>query len=294
MNNKAPDIGSRIASALLDQVLGLLLRAVIWIVFIISVGQSGPFGSPVNPFSLFTDYTFALVFIGFSTLYYLKDIFSGRSIGKRILGLQIVNNKSNLPASPVRTVLRNFGFLLWIVEVVMILASPSKRLGDLIAGTKVVSTIRPQKIKFPFYQYLCALLLSVAVSAIMYAPFYGAGSLTNTEPETAEEFNETVVKEKQEVTEDLAAFFEKKYETEFESVVLSAQQKPGASTTMITGSFILKKDLFESGEVNTLKERIRDDLHEKMRGKSFDADITIVYTEGDEPKITHLTESLNE
>lgn len=70
-------------------------------------------------------------------IYFCKDSVNGRSIAKRILKLQVVDNASGRPASPLQCVIRNMFCMLWPVEVIIVLASPSRRLGDIIAGTRV-------------------------------------------------------------------------------------------------------------------------------------------------------------
>jgi uncharacterized RDD family membrane protein YckC len=71
-------------------------------------------------------------------LYFCKDIFNGRSIAKRILGLQVVNNSTGKVASPVRCFVRNITCVLWPIEGIVAIVNTSRRLGDRIAGTKLV------------------------------------------------------------------------------------------------------------------------------------------------------------
>lgn len=67
-----------------------------------------------------------------------KDGFGGQSIGKRLLGIRVVQGSTgescNLPRSFVRNVLGAFG----IVDAAFALGSKRQRLGDLAAGTSVV------------------------------------------------------------------------------------------------------------------------------------------------------------
>jgi uncharacterized RDD family membrane protein YckC len=74
-------------------------------------------------------------------LYLNKDIFSGRSIGKRMTGLQITENIAEGPPGPLRCLVRNFFSLLWPLELVVLLFNPGRRVGDFVAGTRVVPTI---------------------------------------------------------------------------------------------------------------------------------------------------------
>lgn len=72
------------------------------------------------------------------TYFLCKDIFRGRSIGKRSQGLQLVMKKDGGPVSYARMVLRNLTIIIWFVELVVMLVNPKQRLGDMICGTTVV------------------------------------------------------------------------------------------------------------------------------------------------------------
>ncbi len=76
-------------------------------------------------------------FVGFA-LYLCKDNIGGRSIAKRIMKFVVVDNSSGEPARPIRTLIRNAFCILWPIEVIITLFNPSRRLGDYVAGTKVV------------------------------------------------------------------------------------------------------------------------------------------------------------
>ena len=67
-----------------------------------------------------------------------KDFFRSKSIGKRIFGLTIVNKSDSKPATNVQCLIRNLTILIWPIEVITLLFSSNERIGDLIAGTKVV------------------------------------------------------------------------------------------------------------------------------------------------------------
>ncbi|MEO8517472.1 MAG: RDD family protein [Flavobacterium sp.] len=67
-----------------------------------------------------------------------KDIFGGQSVVHRILGYQVVDVKTNKPASKLKCMLRNVTAPLWIIEGVFLLVNPKRRLGDFIAGTSLI------------------------------------------------------------------------------------------------------------------------------------------------------------
>ena len=67
----------------------------------------------------------------------IRDLFGGRSVGKRILKLKVVDANSGEKATPLALFLRNTTWLLGPVEAI-VLVTTDTRLGDRIAKTKVV------------------------------------------------------------------------------------------------------------------------------------------------------------
>ena len=67
-----------------------------------------------------------------------KDIFNGQSVVHRRLGYLVVDSKTNVQASKIKCMLRNVTAPLWPIELIFLLASPKKRLGDFIAGTSLI------------------------------------------------------------------------------------------------------------------------------------------------------------
>lgn len=64
-----------------------------------------------------------------------KDFLNGKSIGKRLFGIQ-VQNLNNQKASEWRSSLRNFLPIIPI-DLLFTFVSPKRRIGDLIAETKI-------------------------------------------------------------------------------------------------------------------------------------------------------------
>lgn len=75
--------------------------------------------------------------IGFA-IYFCKDCLNGQSVSKRILKLQLVDNTTGQVASPWKCFVRNIFLILWPIEAIVALKNPSKRLGDKVAGTKLI------------------------------------------------------------------------------------------------------------------------------------------------------------
>ncbi|MBL4643491.1 MAG: RDD family protein [Flavobacteriaceae bacterium] len=78
-----------------------------------------------------------LFFLLFS-IYFNKDGIKGKSPAKRFLGFVVVDNKTGVIANPIKTVLRNSTLIIWPIEVIVSIFSPSRRIGDYIAGTKLI------------------------------------------------------------------------------------------------------------------------------------------------------------
>ena len=71
-------------------------------------------------------------------LYFCKDIFNGRSLSKRILKLQVVDNETDQVATPLQCFVRNIFCMFWPIEAIVALTNTKRRIGDRVAGTKLV------------------------------------------------------------------------------------------------------------------------------------------------------------
>jgi uncharacterized RDD family membrane protein YckC len=102
------------------------------------------------------------------SIYFCKDCINGQSPAKRIFKQQVVNNKTGLPAKPLRCFVRDVFIIVWPVEVVALLISPSRRIGDYVAGTKVVPfESGTEKATINFLQIAIAYGLSFAISMLV-------------------------------------------------------------------------------------------------------------------------------
>lgn len=114
--------------------------------------------------------------IGFA-LYFCKDSINGRSIAKRALKLQVVENSSGKVASPIKCFVRNIFCILWPIEVIVTLASPSRRIGDMVAGTRVIP-FNPEleKPKINYGQIGLSIILAYGIMVLVMLPFEGIKS----------------------------------------------------------------------------------------------------------------------
>ncbi|MEA1784882.1 RDD family protein [Arenibacter sp. GZD96] len=83
--------------------------------------------------------TFSVVFFFMMFIYINKDFFNAKSPAKRILGYQVINRKTEKPASELQCFVRNLTIAVaWPLEVIFGLINPERRIGDFLANTKVV------------------------------------------------------------------------------------------------------------------------------------------------------------
>lgn len=114
---------------------------------------------------------------------FCKDSFGGRSIGKRILGYQVIDNKTNLAARPFKCLIRNLTYILGIFDVAMMFYhSKGYRIGDYITHTHVEKVDKPlQKTKWfeAFMVIICVFVIIVFINMLLnyYASSLGLWGL---------------------------------------------------------------------------------------------------------------------
>lgn len=115
--------------------------------------------------------------LGFS-LYFNKDLYLGRSLAKRILNLQIVEVKTNRPATPLRCLVRNITIILWPIEVIVLLINSERRIGDFTAGTKL-TIYDPEQHKEKINWALIVIALIIGILVSYFTMIYPMELLTN-------------------------------------------------------------------------------------------------------------------
>jgi uncharacterized RDD family membrane protein YckC len=91
-------------------------------------------------------------------LFMLKDSFAGKSLGKLMTGLTVINMDTGRPIGPITSMLRNLLFLLPFFPLVELIVAnvrqDKRRLGDLMANTIVVkdAMLVPAAIVAPVYR----------------------------------------------------------------------------------------------------------------------------------------------
>ncbi|HYG03819.1 MAG TPA: hypothetical protein VD927_15325 [Chryseosolibacter sp.] len=110
-----------------------------------------------------------------------KDFFGGQSPVHRKLGYKVLDARSKETASKIQCMVRNLTGPIWPIEALFILVNPSRRLGDIIAGTILaeVSTSDPESILADIKEFrfdrdtivtLLLSILSVTAFNILFDP----------------------------------------------------------------------------------------------------------------------------
>ena len=107
------------------------------------------------------------------SIYLNKDGIKGKSPAKRILGLIIVDNKTGEIANPIKSVVRNITLIFWPIEVIFSIFSPERRIGDYIAGTKVILDDKTLKTELKVGQIIFSLIIGIIFMFLIIALQFG-------------------------------------------------------------------------------------------------------------------------
>ncbi|GLU53128.1 RDD family protein [Dyadobacter frigoris] len=170
-NPSTVSAGSRLASMLLDHFIMSMIAVSFSIPAMISTFSNAfETSHDQQDIDVFGGNFFFFSLIGFA-LYFCKDAIDARSPGKRILKTQVVNNSDGLPASPVKCMVRNIFCVLWPIELVVTIISPSRRIGDFVAGTKVVPFENESAYKPDYSKLGLSVILAYGIMIAVSYPF---------------------------------------------------------------------------------------------------------------------------
>lgn len=191
-----PEPGLRVAAFILE----FFIMFVIIMVFDIPAMDHDSFGlfritHESYKLELFNDPGVYLSLFGFSLLFF-KDCINGQSIAKRLIKLQVVDNKTGAVATPMQCFVRNLTVFILPLEVLVILAQPERRIGDQIAGTKLVkySRLTNNKTERPVKKYILPLLLAYAIFVALAFGLTKISFNNPVAPFVAASYNETKTK----------------------------------------------------------------------------------------------------
>ena len=182
MDKREITAGSRIGAMLLDHIVMCFIIALLAMPVMSMEFKDAFKDNPFNTKSTI-DWTMIIMVFGLS-LYFNKDMIQGKSIAKRALKQEVINIKTGEVASSIKCLIRNITIVLWPIEVIAVLISPSRRIGDFIAGTKVdyISEERNSKPKVNTKNLLISLFIGfglIYASSFLFSNNFGNGALDN-------------------------------------------------------------------------------------------------------------------
>ncbi len=140
-----PKVITRLSSMFLDHIIMTLVLLPLFIGYILLLAAIFSASYPDN-LSVNAMASYGIILIPF-LVYVGKDSFGSRSAAKRMTGLNIIDNSTLKPASSFQCFLRNIFIPIWPLEVLITVFNPTRRLGDLIANTKVIVAPKESGIK---------------------------------------------------------------------------------------------------------------------------------------------------
>lgn len=158
MNN----IKIRLASVILDC---LIIPCVLVIIAsIIFIFQNLAFGHPEEQgYPLWLEFSYTIFYLLIFSTFFNKDAIRGKSPAKKILNLIVVNNKTGRIATPINSVIRNLTIIIAPIELIFIFFSPERRIGDYIAGTKVINDNKKLNVELKKSQVLISQIIGLII-----------------------------------------------------------------------------------------------------------------------------------
>jgi uncharacterized RDD family membrane protein YckC len=273
-SKKEITIGIRLASMLLDHFIMTFAMFIPILPFMI-IEMKDMFEvshEQTSPEPTFVIYGFILAFV----MYFNKDFFNGRSPAKRLLKIQVVNNKTDEVAGPLKCLLRNLTIAIWPIEVIFVLFNPQRRLGDYIAGTRIEQYDNDRVSKrTEFKDYLIPLAVGLLFTYLITLPFTKLTESWNKE-------NSKYIKESynENLSQKLTSFMSFRFSNCSDSVSIRFYDKiQNDSLKFISLLFFANNEnLLESSSMFTdLEKQITDTLNVKLAPKTYVFNGKIIY-----------------
>lgn len=168
---KETNAGTRLASMLLDHTVMTFVAMIFFLPGMISTFSGAFEVSHEEPELFGSGGSIYIMIIGFA-LYFCKDSINGRSIAKRALNIQVVDNRTGEAASALKCFVRNIFCFLWPIEVIVVMVRPARRIGDMIAGTRVVTFDKQAPRSQPdYWQVGISLILAYGLTLLFMLPY---------------------------------------------------------------------------------------------------------------------------
>jgi uncharacterized RDD family membrane protein YckC len=245
------------------------------------------FGLPLFTLELFTDLKgtstlgFAdsmgpleyISYVGIA-FYFCKDCINGRSIAKRLFRFQVVNNTTGETASPLRCLVRNLFIIIWPVEVVVSLLNTKRRLGDLVAGTRLAVYQPKTETELKTGQIALSLIIAYAFMMSLIFVFYNIMYLEGRNNEFVERsYNAAASKKLHQLFSDSLDY---KANTK---VKVYDSTRSGASHYIVLKVDLNTNYLKDSKTKGKITEKIKDLIYSVYNPDSLRGDLEIIYRE---------------
>lgn len=138
MNPHPVNAGIRLSTMVLDHVFMTFIAMIFYLPVLIANFATGFKVTHDQDDAAFMSGPMMYIGLFGFALYFCKDMFNGRSLSKRIFKLQLIDNKTGEVASPLQCLVRNLFCIIWPVEFIVALVNTGRRIGDRVAGTRLV------------------------------------------------------------------------------------------------------------------------------------------------------------
>jgi antitoxin component YwqK of YwqJK toxin-antitoxin module/uncharacterized RDD family membrane protein YckC len=267
-------IGIRLASMLVDHFIMTFAMFIPIIPFMI-IGMKDVFNISHEQTSKDPAFIIYGFILGFA-MYFNKDFFDGRSPAKRILKIQVINNKTGEVAGPLKCLLRNLTIPVWPLEAIFIIINPQRRLGDYIAGTRIETYDSDNKrVKKELKDYILPITIGLLFTYLLTLPFT---MLSDSWKQEDVKFNRDSYNPI--VSNDLTSFLSYRLRDYCDSTSIKLfDEIENDSLKYVSLLFYINdEDLLENSSMySSLKQMIIDTLNLKISKKAFILSGKIIY-----------------
>lgn len=294
---KTPEVGNRLAMMALDHILfsvgSAIIMLPIWFIFVFKTIKEGGPNPETGGEAIFGGIQLMLIgYIFIMAVYMNKDAINGRSPAKRILGARVVNMSDGQTASPMKCMVRNLTLIFWPIEALLaLLTSDRRRLGDYLAGTRVVMQAPdnpPPALNWG--KILTAYLIGVGILGLCMLPVYFfMGALENAARERAELFQSIDDGETSDATSlssemdaSLAVMLEPVLSDYLSDIdVQTTEQSPDNYVVDLSGIALLDDLMNDDEQLDMVKKMAQKTLEEKLPEASLPVKGRIVIRSAD-------------
>lgn len=123
--------GKRVLAGLIDLIIACIIQFILMIFFIVV-----PVILRAEQLNIVLVLNLVITFVTVNYML-LRDLIGGRSIGKRLVGLKVIDKQTGEPAGLLKCLVRNLTWFIGTIDIIVYLIKGA-RLGDMLAGTDVV------------------------------------------------------------------------------------------------------------------------------------------------------------